>query len=86
VVAHRPSLGQVQIHQSRAGHVVYRLRPGPGFDPDADALYLRQATREHLGATASADIAIVSELPAEPSGKFLFSRSSVAPAFLAGRG
>ena len=32
VVAHRPSLGQVQIDQRRAGHVVYRLCPGPGFD------------------------------------------------------
>jgi phenylacetate-CoA ligase len=86
VVAHRPSLGQVQIHQSRAGHVVYRLRPGPGFDNDADALYLRQATREHLGAATTSDVELVSELPTEQSGKFLFSRSSVAPAFLAGRG
>jgi phenylacetate-CoA ligase len=82
VVAQRPSLGQVQIQQSRAGHVVYRLRPGPGFDPRADGEYLRRATREHLGAAATADVEPVRELPAEPSGKFLFSRSSVAPAFL----
>jgi phenylacetate-CoA ligase len=82
VVAQRRSLGQVQIHQSRAGHVVYRLRPGPGFDPRADGDYLRQATREHLGAAATADVEPVADLPAEPSGKFLFSRSSVAPTFL----
>src|SRR5204862_198522 len=31
IVAQRPALGQVQIHQERAGHVVYKLRPGPGF-------------------------------------------------------
>jgi phenylacetate-CoA ligase len=85
VVAQRPSLGQVQIHQSRAGHVVYRLRPGPGFDPHADSDYLREATREHLGVSATADVEPVAELPAEPSGKFLFSRSSVAVDFLAVR-
>jgi phenylacetate-CoA ligase len=86
VVAHRPSLGQVQIHQNRAGHVVYRLRPGPGFDPLEDGEYLRRSTREHLGETATADVEPVADLPAEPSGKFLFSRSSVAPAFLTARG
>ncbi len=86
VVAHRPSLGQVQIHQTRAGHVVYRLRPGPGYDPGEDGEYLARATREHLGEGARADVECVADLPAEPSGKFLFSRSSVAPAFLAGGG
>ncbi len=85
VVAQRPSLGQVQIHQARAGHVVYRLRPGPGFDMQRDGDYLRQATRQHLGGAATAEVEVVRELAAEPSGKFLFSRSSVAPAFL-GRG
>jgi phenylacetate-CoA ligase len=84
VVAQRPSLGQVQIHQDRAGHVVYRLRPGPGFDPAADGDYLRRATREHLGAAATAAVEPVRELPRSPSGKFLFSSSRVSPAFLAG--
>jgi phenylacetate-CoA ligase len=82
VVAQRPSLGQVQIHQARAGHVVYRLRPGHCFDPETDAEYLRRATRQHLGTAATADVELVRELAAEPSGKFLFSRSSVTPAFL----
>ena len=86
VVAQRPSLGQVQIQQHRAGHVIYRVRPGPGFDAQADAEYLRRATSEHLGAGASAEVETVAELPVEPSGKFLFSRSSVAPAFLTARG
>jgi phenylacetate-CoA ligase len=86
VVAHRPSLGQVQIHQSQPGHVVYRLRPGPGFDPFADGEYLRRATREYLGAAASADVEPVAELRAAPSGKFLFSTSTVTPSFLTARG
>jgi phenylacetate-CoA ligase len=82
VVAGRPSLGQVQIVQHRAGAVCYRIRPGRAFDPAADAAYLCQATRRFLGAAAEVQTEIVAELPAEPSGKFLFSRSTVTPAFL----
>jgi phenylacetate-CoA ligase len=85
VVAHRPSLGQVQIHQDRPGHVVYRLRPGPGFDPAADGDYLRQSTRQHLGPQSTCDLEVVAELPRTASGKFVFSCSSVSPAFLHGR-
>jgi phenylacetate-CoA ligase len=85
VVAHRPSLGQVQIHQRRAGELLYKLRPGPGFDAAADGEYLRRATREHLGQAAEARLETVAELPSAASGKFLFSCSSVAPDFLAGR-
>jgi phenylacetate-CoA ligase len=83
VVAQRPSLGQVQIRQDRAGAVLYRVRPGRGFDAAADLAYLRSATRQHLGDRAEADAELVDALPAEPSGKFLFSRSSVTPGFLA---
>lgn len=83
VVAHRPSLGQVQIHQDQPGHVTYRLCPGPGYDHAADSHYLRHATRQHLGANATADVVPVRELPRAASGKFLFSCSSVTPAFLA---
>jgi hypothetical protein len=86
VVAQRPSLGQVQIHQHTAGEVVYRLRPGPGFDPVADRQYLEEATRRYLGSEAQCDVELVQELPAAPSGKFVFSRSSVAPGFLSREG
>jgi hypothetical protein len=82
VVAQRPSLGQVQIHQDRPGAVVYRIKPGPAFDPGPDLDYLRAATRRYLGEQAAVDGQVVADLPAEPSGKFLFSRSSVTPAFL----
>src|SRR5262249_39609962 len=83
VVAHRPSLGQVQIEQETAGHVVYRLVPGPGFDPAAAGEYLHRAPPEHLGGRARRTPGRVRELKASPSGKFLFSRSTVTPAFLA---
>jgi phenylacetate-CoA ligase len=83
VVAHRPSLGQVQILQHKAGEVVYRIAPGRDFRPDADLQYLRDATRQYLGGDTAAGAEFVDELPPEPSGKFLFSRSTVTPDFLA---
>jgi phenylacetate-CoA ligase len=82
VVAHRPSLGQVQIVQDRAGHVLYRLCPGPRFDSICDAEYLRQATQQHLGNAATMEMEIVNEIPRAASGKFVFSRSSVVPNYV----
>jgi phenylacetate-CoA ligase len=82
VVAQRPSLGQVQIHQQRAGAVTYRIKPGRNFDQLSDLEYLRTTTRRYLGEQALIDGEVVEELPVEPSGKFLFSRSTVAPGFL----
>ncbi|MGH7222908.1 MAG: phenylacetate--CoA ligase family protein, partial [Gemmataceae bacterium] len=83
VVAQRPTLGQVQIRQQQAGAVTYRIKPGRDFHHESDLEYLRTTTRRYLGAEARIDSEMVEELPAEPSGKFLFSRSSVAPGFLA---
>jgi phenylacetate-CoA ligase len=82
VVAQRPSLGQVQIIQDRAGAVRYRLKPGRDFRPVEDGDYLRTATRAYLGDTAEVEWEAVEDLPPEPSGKFLFSRSTVTPTFL----
>ena len=82
MVAQRPSLGQVQIVQEKTGAVTYRIKPGRDFQRERDLEYLRHTTRHYLGDEASIDSEIVAELPAEPSGKFLFSRSTVAPRFL----
>jgi phenylacetate-CoA ligase len=86
VVAHRPSLGQVQIRQQKIGAVTYRIKPGRDFNAESDLEYLRRTTRRYLGAEATIESEVVEELPAEPSGKFLFSRSTVAPGFLSQRG
>jgi phenylacetate-CoA ligase len=83
VVAGRPGLGQVQVRQHEKGAVVFRLRPGRDFDPESDLDYLRTTTRQYLGAGARVAAEVVESLPAEPSGKFLFSRSTVTPEFLA---
>jgi phenylacetate-CoA ligase len=82
VVAQRPALGQVQIVQHQAGALTYRIKPGRNFQRERDLDYLRQATRKHLGAKTVVDSEVVAELPAEASGKFLFSRSTVTPDFL----
>jgi phenylacetate-CoA ligase len=82
VVAQRPSLGQVQIVQDRAGEVRYRIKRSAAFNAIADLDYLRRTTRTHLGAETIVEVEYVEDLPNEPSGKFLFSRSSVTPAFL----
>ncbi len=84
VVAQRPSLGQVQIHQHTAAAITYRIKPGRDFVPGEDADYLRRTTRQYLGDEAVVDVEIVDDLPAEASGKFLFSRSSVTPGYMAG--
>ena len=81
VVAQRPSLGQVQIRQDQKGAVLFRLKPGRDFDATGDLGYLREATREYLGAACRVVVEIVENLPVEPSGKFLFSRSTVSPHF-----
>jgi phenylacetate-CoA ligase len=86
VVAQRPSLGQVQILQHKAGSVTYRIKPGRDFHPERDLDYLRTTTRRYLGAEAAIENEVVQELPTEPSGKFLFSRSTVAPGFLVTKG
>jgi phenylacetate-CoA ligase len=82
VIAQRPSLGQVQIRQDRPGAVLYRIRPGSGFHYRDDLEYIRRATCRYLGEKTVVEAEVVRELPAEPSGKFLFSRSTVAPEFL----
>jgi len=82
VIAHRPSLGQVQMRQDRAGEVVYRIRPGRDFCRVEDIEYLRRTTCEYMGPATTVGWELVDELPAETSGKFLFSRSTVTPAYL----
>jgi phenylacetate-CoA ligase len=82
LVAQRPSLGQVQIHQEKAGQVLYRIRPGKAFREPADMDYVRQVTRQYLGRATVIDWEFVEELKPEPSGKYLFSRSKVAVDYL----
>jgi phenylacetate-CoA ligase len=80
VVAHRPGLGQVQIYQDRAGQVHYRVRARAPAHRDLRTLI--EDTRRFLGPGARVSWERVDDLAPEPSGKFLFCRSSVTPDFL----
>ena len=82
MIAHRVSLGQVQVRQEQAGQVRYRIKPGPGFDPARDLDYVVRESRRYLGEETAVEWELVDELRAEPSGKFLFCRSTVTPDFL----
>jgi len=66
------------------GEVLYRIRPSHDFAAADDLTYLEETSRQYLGDTVTVRWELVEELPCEPSGKFLFSRSTVVPAFLAG--
>lgn len=81
LVGQRPSLGQVQIHQERAGQVLFKIKPGPGFQKKADLEYLERTIRHYLGPTTVVANEFVTELLPEPSGKFLFCQSSVPADF-----
>ncbi len=82
VVAQRPSLGRVQILQEESGAIVYRIVPGPSFDPVEDVQYLCATTRRYLGERIPVTVERVESLSSEASGKFLFSRSRASPRFL----
>lgn len=81
-VGKRPSLGQLQIQQDRIGQVHFRIQRGRRFQDPADLEFLQETARRYLGETAEVDWEFVEELRSEPSGKYLFCRSLVAPAFL----
>lgn len=81
LVGQRPSLGQVQIHQERAGQVLFKIKPGPGFQRQADVDYLERTIRRYLGQATVVTHELVKSIPHQPSGKFLFCRSSVPAEF-----
>jgi len=79
VIAHRPSLGQVQLWQEAPGRVLFRLAPPDGKPPaQADIEFLQSQTRRYLGSTTQVDYELCDEIEPEASGKFLFCRSSAA--------
>jgi phenylacetate-CoA ligase len=83
VVAQRPSLGEVQIVQERAGQALFRVRAGKSYAPDADNAFLRDAGTRFLGAGAVVDVELVSDLERTASGKRRFSISRALPEYAA---
>jgi phenylacetate-CoA ligase len=81
IVAQRPSLGQVQIHQEEPKHILYRICSRAFREPD-DVNYLEEQTRRYLGDGMSVGLEFVETFETVPSGKFVFCRSKVPPFFL----
>jgi hypothetical protein len=61
----------------------FRIRPGHKFRQQEDISFLEQIARKYLGNDTTVTWELVEELKSEPSGKFLFCKSSVSPRFLA---
>jgi phenylacetate-CoA ligase len=79
MVARRPSLGQVQILQDEPDRVVYRVASGKNNPPSHEDLrFLEKETERYLGEGMKIDYEFVDQIPHEPSGKFLFSKSTVS--------
>ncbi len=83
LVAARPSLGQVQLWQDSAGQVLHKICTTDGMPlSSVDLQFLERETKRYLGPDTKVEHEFVAELRPEPSGKFLFCRSSAACDFV----
>ena len=83
VVAQRPRLGQVQIWQDAPGRVLFKIAARKQNPPSKEDLdFLDARTRLYLGADVKIEFEFVDALPSEPSGKYLFCRSTAACDFV----
>ncbi|MDR2117439.1 MAG: hypothetical protein LBP87_13770 [Planctomycetaceae bacterium] len=79
IVSKRPSFGQIQIIQEEYGKILYRVGCGqnkPLQQHDLD--FLQEQTELYLGKGIIIDYEYVDSIPHEPSGKFIFSKSTIA--------
>jgi phenylacetate-CoA ligase len=85
VVARRPALGQVQLRQDVPGQVLYKIAADGRRDiSPSDLKFLQTETKRYVGSDTKVEYELVERLRPEPSGKYLFCRSSVACDFLGG--
>lgn len=82
LVAKCPGLAKLQIRQDRIGQIHLRIKPSTKFTEADHTEFLQATVRRYLGEATDVGWEFVDELPTESSGKYLFCRSSVAPAFL----
>lgn len=79
-------VGQVQLVQPSVEELVVRVVPGPGFTP-AVLARLRGRLERYLGEIPGIRFELLEAIAKEPSGKYRFSISRVAPQWAAaGRG
>lgn len=80
LLADRPSLGQVQIVQSRRNQVCFHLT-GIGQSKQEmgkDLEFLQDAVAKHLGKGTKFEYKVVESIPNSASGKYTFCKSDVA--------
>ncbi|MDR1141127.1 MAG: hypothetical protein LBL62_05495, partial [Planctomycetaceae bacterium] len=79
IVSKRPSFGQIQIIQEEHGKILYRVGCGQNKPlQQSDLDFLREQTELYLGKGITIDYEYVDSIPHEASGKFIFSKSTVA--------
>ncbi|MDR3196224.1 MAG: hypothetical protein LBU34_00005 [Planctomycetaceae bacterium] len=79
IVSKRPSFGQIQIIQEEYGKILYRVGCGQNKPlQQHDLEFLREQTELYLGKGITIDYEYVDSIPHEASGKFIFSKSTVA--------
>ena len=75
-----PGLEQMQIIQESPGFLRLRIVPGEGFD-ERSTRVIASLMQKRFGPAMRYEIEFVNEIAPEPSGKFRFVISKVAPAF-----
>lgn len=75
-----PGLKQVQIIQDQNDHLLFKLVKDGEFSPESEQK-LNLRIDQMLGTRFKRDFQFVSQIPREPSGKYRFSISKVAPEF-----
>ena len=83
IVSYRPTLGQIQMIQTEIGKITYKVAVGneSNFSQE-DRDYLREKTSLYLGKETVIDYEFVDHIPHEPSGKYLFSKSTIADQYI----
>jgi phenylacetate-CoA ligase len=79
-----PGIVQLQIVQETMQDFLFRIVPGPGFQP-ASLEHLRGLVAERFGSEARYACDYVEQIPQEPSGKYRFCISKVAHPYTSSR-
>ena len=79
LIGQRPTLGQAQICQEKAGEILLRVTAAP---TDADVEFIRHTCTESLGPGAKVEFEVVDEITRNRSGKLLLSKSTATTDFV----
>jgi len=81
LITNIPGLAQVQLVQENKESLLVKMAKNQNYD-EKSQLVLEQRIKEFLGREVRVEYRIVEHIPKEPSGKYRFSLSKVAEAYL----